>query len=148
MGRLKYVAAAFACAGMLVLGFWGGQLIEQAGVRGLRSAVYAECHRQNVSRITGNRNNNSQYKLWSAALTLFQYGESQAGNGPKPTNQEALLLTALLSAMTSQLHTESWTPLSDCTQATDHPATYVPPPAIPFSQQLPPLSAFTIGANE
>lgn len=145
--KLRYAAAAVLVGGMLVLGFWGGDLLQKRSVAGLRTAVYGECHRQNLGRITGNRNNYSQYKLWDAALTLFQFGETQPATG-KPNPQAALLLKALLTAMSTQLHTESWTPLSNCEQATDHPLTYVPPAAVPFAQQLPPLSAFTIGPNE
>lgn len=149
MHRARVLLAVVSVAALIAGAYLAGQSLHNSGLNSLQSAVYGQCHRQNVGRITGNRNAYAQYRLWDAALTLFQYGEGIPPANGAPTDQRAaLLLRALLAAMTTQLRTESWTPMSNCRQATDQPLSYTPPPAVPFVKQLPPLSAFTLGPNE
>lgn len=112
-----------------------------------RAAIYGGCHRQNLGRVTGNRNNYAQYKLWQATITLLKF-TPQVEPTTKQAREGAALFTAFLTAMDLTLRSESWTPLADCAAATDHPGTYTPPASVPFTQQLPPLSAFTLGPGE
>jgi hypothetical protein len=120
---------------------------ERASLKRLRAAEYGLCHRQNLRSVNGNRNNYSTYKLWSSLLELLEFSADQPSSA-KPNPRAAELYDAFLASMKTQVHTLAWTPLSNCEQSTDHPVSYAPPEAIPFSQQTPPLSAFTIGPNE
>lgn len=152
MARRRTALTVGLIVGVIVVvsvGYWAGRSLHASNVSDLRAAVYGQCHRQNVGRITGNRNNYSQYRLWSAAITLLTYDAAQPPEPGKAANpQGTALFQAFLGSMTQLLHSESWTPLSNCQEATDHPVSYVPPAAVPFSKQPPPLSAFTLGPNE
>lgn len=165
----KYMLAILAvtAAVMILGGYFAGTSIASNSTNGLRTAlnaqhialqaeqritstartaIYGQCHRQNVRTITGNRNNNAQFKLWQSTITLLTYDAARPSK-PLPPQQQALF-TAFVASMKNLLNTLAWAPLSNCETATDHPGSYLPPAAIPFVQQLPPLTAFTIGPNE
>lgn len=154
-GRILIALVALVAA--TTAGYFAGDLVHQTAVSASlktqqealklqQQAVYGQCHRINVARITGNRNNYVQYKLWDSAITLLKYTPPSQQKQIDP--EETTLFNAFLAAMQQTLRSESWTPLSNCISAVQDPAHYQPPAAVQFVTHLPPDSAFTLEPGE
>lgn len=110
------------------------------------AANYGNCHRQNVLRAIQTSNQLGDYNFKTTELTLLATLPHT-----KPTAKNAAILRAYsvyLASLRQDVASEQWVPLTNCTAAVSHAASYVPGPPIRFVRRLPGVTDMTVGVGQ
>lgn len=119
---------------------------QKAATASERQAIYSTCRLENLGRVTSNRNSYQNWKIETSEIALLGFFPNTGRS--REAHRAFALIEAVIASMRDAVVLEAWTPLANCAQATNHPGTYVPPLAVPFTKEPPPPSAFTVGPNE
>lgn len=116
----------------------------------LRAYQIAACNRGNESRASENRSHRDDYLFDTTLAALLRISLSQPSSpNPRLTpSQQAgdlRLVEQFVGSLSSYAADKEWRELiPDCEYAVDHPATYVLPPPIKFSREMPPPGALEV----
>jgi hypothetical protein len=139
--------------------FYGGHLQSNTSKSeerhaALRSYQIASCNRANESRASENRSHRDDYLFDTTLAALLNISLSQPSSpNPRLTpGQQAgdlHLVKQFVGSLSSYAADKEWRELiPDCEYAVDHPATYVLPPPIKFSKQMPPAGALVVQSRK